>query len=172
MSNSMPSTIIITGVPGSGKTTVLQEALKASPTVTYMNYGDAMLEVALMQHIDRDTLRKLPLQKQQEIGLLAATKMAKEVKNKAIVDTHALIQTPFGYCPGIPQSILQILKPQVIIAIESDPQKIFDRRSKDTSRKRDSQTVEEIASHQALNRAFLASCSTISGALLTFIQNN
>lgn len=164
--------ILLTGIPAAGKTTILQEILKACPFVKHINYGDVMLQEAAAQHISRDALRKLPFSKQQEIGLSAAKTIATQTKGILLIDTHAMIKTPTGFCPGIPQKILQILHPHAIVAIESDPAIIHERRHRDNSRSRDRETIEEIAHHQALNRAFLAACSALTGSLLIFINNN
>ena len=163
--------LIVTGIPGSGKTSILDEALKLSSAFTVVNYGEKMLHEAALQDIERDRLRKLPIAKQQEISLAAAGKIAKEAEGVVIVDTHALIKTPFGYCPGIPQNILRILDPRALIAIESAPSSIHARRALDKARNRDNETIEEIESHQLLNRKFLAASSAICGSLFTFIQN-
>lgn len=164
--------IIITGIPGSGKTTLLQEAIKSCPFAKHLSYGDAMLQEALGHQISRDELRKLPFSEQQEIGYLAAQTLAAKNSGIILLDTHALIKTPFGFCPGLPQKILQMLAPYAIAAIECDPHIIHQRRHQDPSRSRDQDTPEEIARHQAMNHSFLAACSALSGSLLLFIQNN
>lgn len=65
----MSLTIILTGIPGSGKSTVLQEAVKLFPQLEVINYGDMMLKEASLQHIDKDSLRKLLLYQQQKIAI-------------------------------------------------------------------------------------------------------
>ena len=51
----MPLTIILAGIPGSGKSTVLQEAVKLFPQLEVINYSDMMLKEASLQHIDKDS---------------------------------------------------------------------------------------------------------------------
>lgn len=94
MMKATTTIIILTGIPGSGKTTILQEALKVCSDCTVVNYGDAMLEVAKGQNIGRDAFRKLPFPEQQAIGLLAAQKIIEQAKGITLIDTHALIKTP------------------------------------------------------------------------------
>lgn len=168
----MSLVIILVGIPACGKSTILQETLKKCPELNVINYGDMMLQEASLQHIDKDSLRKLPLQEQQKIGIMAAEKIAKIMPEFTCIDTHALIKTPKGYFPGIPEEVLRILKPNAIAMIECPPHLIFERRKLDTSRKRDQETVEEIAHHQELSRIFSLTCSALTGALYTTIWNN
>jgi adenylate kinase len=164
--------IILTGIPGVGKTTVLQAAQKACPYITVVNYGDEMLQIAGGQKIERDDMRRLPVQEQQAIEILAAQKIIGKAKGITIIDTHALIKNPLGFIPGIPQSILHVLHPAAIVAIESSPQKILERRHKDASRNRDADSIEKIDYHQQMSRSFITACSAMTGAVLITIQND
>lgn len=167
----MALTIILAGIPGSGKSTVLQEAVKLFPELEVINYGDKMLKEASLQHIDKDSLRKLPLHQQQKIGIAAAKKMATEMPQIACIDTHAMIKTPIGYCPGIPEAVIRILNPNVIVMIECSASLIYERRKLDKTRNRDEDSVEQIEYHQQISRSFLLSCVAFSSALYAPIQN-
>ena len=52
--------VVLTGIPGSGSTTLLNKALEEVDYV-HLNYGDIMTEIAIEEKIvdDRDALRKL-----------------------------------------------------------------------------------------------------------------
>ena len=163
--------IIVTGIPGSGKTTILQEVAKNFPKLEIINYGDAMLEEASFNGIERDTLRKLAFEKQQEIGLRAAEKIALQSKGVTIIDTHAFIKTPLGYVPGVPYNILQILQPKALVMIECEASLIHERRKHDMTRSRDVDSIEEIEYHQSLNRSFMTACSALTQALLLPLHN-
>ena len=76
----------------------------------------------------RDRLRKLPYELQREMQIQAAKNISK--LGNVIVDTHCTIKTPFGYLPGLPYDVLQILKPSRIILIEADAKEIMERRRK------------------------------------------
>ena len=164
-------TVILSGIPGCGKTTLLSEALKISPDLTIVNYGDEMLEIAAGQNIERDAIRKLPVPEQQAIGLLAAQKIKGRLKGITLIDTHALIKTPGGYFPGISDDILRALGPDAIVIVESPAEVILERRKKDKSRSRDTDTLQEIEYHQNLCRMYVTACSAIIGAVLIPIQN-
>ncbi len=163
--------IILTGIPGSGKTTILNEVIKEYPLIKVVNFGEQMMSQASLQGIDRDLLRKLPLAKQQEVGMSVANKIA-YFEGLTIVDTHTLIKTPLGYYPGLPEHILKVLRPCAIAVIESHPMNIYERRKQDTVRRKDLETIEDIEHHQNLCRAFLTTCSAFTGAILTHIPNN
>lgn len=168
----MATILILTGVPGSGKTTVIEAVIKAYPELAVANYGDMILQEASYQNIDRDTLRKMPISEQQRIGLKVA-KRIRELPHKLIlVDTHACVKTPLGYFPGLPEEVLRTLQPKAVAMIECPPSVIFQRRQNDKSRKRDNESLESIEYHQQISRSFLIACATIAGAVYVPIHNH
>ena len=72
--------VVLTGIPGSGSTTLLNKALEEVDYV-HLNYGDIMTEIAIEEKIvdDRDALRKLSPDVQKEIQ----EKAAKRIKERA-----------------------------------------------------------------------------------------
>lgn len=162
--------VIIAGIPGAGKTTVLNEALKIKE-MEVINYGDVMFEMAKQEGIEnRDEMRKLPYEKQRELQLKAAKKIAE--KDDIIIDTHCTIKTPYGYLPGLPYDVLQILQPKRIILIEAEPEEIEARRKKDEGiRKRDEESREEIELHQMMNRVAAMSYAVITNATVKIVKN-
>ncbi|RLF48110.1 MAG: adenylate kinase [Thermoplasmata archaeon] len=162
--------VIIAGIPGAGKTTVLNEALKIKK-MEVVNYGDVMFEMAKQEGIeDRDEMRKLPYEKQRELQLKAAKKIAE--KDDVIIDTHCTIKTPYGYLPGLPYDVLQILQPKRIILIEAEPEEIEARRKKDEGiRKRDEESREGIELHQMMNRIAAMSYAVITNATVKIVKN-
>lgn len=167
----MPLTIILAGIPGSGKSTILEKTHQLLPELKIINYGDMMLKEASLQHIDKDTLRKLPLSLQQKIGIEAAKKMAMHMPELVCIDTHAMIKTPIGFCPGIPEEVIEILNPHAIGMIECSAAQIYERRKLDKTRNRDIDSIEQIEYHQQISRSFLIACTAISSALYVPISN-
>jgi len=172
-------TIILVGIPGSGKSSILKEISRKRPSVAIVNYGDTMLRECNSAGLTRDMLRKMPIASQQEIGMRAAKKIMQDVGEITIIDTHALIRTDNGFCPGLPKEILKIVSPNVLAWIECPPSLIVQRRKGDPSRKRDNETEEDLMLHQELTHAYLSACSMETGALLfrivnhdTFIEKN
>jgi len=73
--------VVVTGVPGVGKTTVLshlQELAKEKGVkVKVANFGTYKLETAIREGLvrSRDEIRRLPLRKQLELQALAAKRI-------------------------------------------------------------------------------------------------
>ena len=166
--------IVMTGIPGSGSTTVLEHTLKE---VDYLrlNYGDMMIKIAKDKKIveDRDELRKLPPEIQKEIQKDAAKAIKEQSETEnVIVDTHCTIKTPSGFLPGLPKWVLEELNPDTFILVEADPDEIMIRRISDVTRTRDMERYSEIALHQEMNRAAAMSYATITGATVQILENH
>ncbi len=161
--------VIIGGIPGVGKTTVLDVLVKEGFRVE--NYGDAMLKEAVARNYarNRDELRKLPLEKQKEIQKAAAEKLAQ--MGDVIIDTHFSVSTKKGYLPGLPVNVLEALKPDLFISIEADPLEIFERRKNDPSRNRDKDSLERIRTHLDANRSYGITYSAMTGSPLLIVMN-
>ena len=171
----MGAVVVVMGIPGSGKTSVLDGALAKVKGARKINYADVMISISSKKGInDRDILRKQPLDFQLKIQNEAAkkiAKMAKESKTPLLVDTHSAINTPMGYKPGMPEWIIKSVAPSVIVLVESSAEHIIGRRAKDSSRKRDNETAEQIELHQTMSRIFASVCSVITGAPVKIIVN-
>ena len=159
--------IIIAGIAGVGKTTVLKKLLEKFD-IEIVNFGDVMFEMAGVKN--RDEMRKLPYERQLELQKKAAEKIAK--KENIIIDTHSTIKTPYGYLPGLPYDVLKILNPKRIILIEASPEEILARRKKDEGiRERDVESIEEIEMHQLMNRIAAMAYATVVNATVKIIKN-
>ncbi len=163
--------IIVTGIPGVGKTTVMEAAAKAR-NLKIAVYGSVMFEVATARGIvkARDEMRKLPSETQKQIQKEAARRIAG--MGDIIVDTHCSIKTPKGYLPGLPAWVLTELEPSVIVLVEATPAEIARRRANDATRKRDEDSEAAIAEHQEYNRRFAAAYATLTGATVHTVRNN
>lgn len=158
--------IIAMGLPGAGKTTVLKN-LKTDYTIH--NFGDMMFEIEKEKFgiKDRDEMRKIPIATQKEVQKLVYLKLSKMGK-KIILDTHCSVSTPKGFFPGVPYQFLQLLDVDALILITADIEDVIKRRADDKTRKRDD---DDIALHDQINKAFLASYSAFSGAPAIVIVN-
>ncbi len=162
--------IIVTGIPGVGKTTVMAAAAKAR-SMKVVVYGSVMFEVAQKKGLvkSRDEMRRLPADTQKAIQKKAGAAIAK--MGNVIVDTHCSIKTPTGYLPGLPAWVLEALQPSSIVLVEAQPKEILRRRKNDSSRKRDDDTLETIGEHQEYNRRFAAAYATLTGATVHTVHN-
>ncbi len=163
--------IIVTGIPGVGKTTVMNAAAEHANRRIGV-YGTVMFEEAqakgLVAH--RDEMRGLEPTVQKEIQRAAAQAMA--AMGDIIVDTHCSIKTPRGYLPGLPAWVLEALMPEAVVLVEADAAEIKGRREGDETRKRDADSVEAIEEHQEINRRFAAAYATLTGATVHTVYNH
>ena len=166
--------VVLTGIPGSGSTTLLGKALDEVDYV-HLNYGDIMTEIAIRDNIvdDRDSLRKLPAETQKKIQAEAAKEIKKRSENdNIIVDTHCTINTPAGFLPGLPIWVLEELQPDLFVLVEAHPDEIIYRRLNDDTRERDLQKVKDIELHQQMNRATSMAYATLTGATVKIVSNH
>jgi adenylate kinase len=163
--------IVVTGIPGVGKTTVMKKAAEGMD-IQFVTFGTVMSEIALKQKLvnNRDEMRKLTLSQQRDLQIKTAKQVGR--MGNVIVDTHCTIKTPQGYMPGLPQWVLQELKPTSIVIVEADPAEIYGRRIKDTTRSRDADTKDQIAEHQFMNRAAAMAYATLTGATVKIVYNH
>jgi len=164
--------IIVMGLPGAGKTTVLQKAMESVKEWRVVNYGDLMFEIASREGLvkDRDEMRKLPADKQRRIQDMVGDKLA-GMSGKVILDTHCSVRTPLGYMPGLPYEQLRKFKVDYLVFISAPPKDILSRRKRDESRKRDVVSIAEIEADLAVNTAYLCAYSALSGANVSIILN-
>jgi adenylate kinase len=161
--------IVVTGVPGVGKSTCMRAASEAK-NLKIVNFGDLMFEAAKEMGVkDRDQMRKMPVEKQREMQRKAAEKLGK--MDDIIVDTHATIKTPRGFLPGLPAWVIQKIDPTTIFLVEASPKEIYNRRNKDVSRARDPDSEEDIKLHQEFNRMAAMSYAALCGATVKLITN-
>jgi adenylate kinase len=152
--------VIVVGVPGVGKTSVINEAKKyLKYEFKVINTGDIMFELAKEKYNinNRDEIRKKLTFEQQEEIQREAIKRIKEMERESdiILDTHLVIESYEGYIPGMLREYAEILKPDGIAVIISDPDKVFVRRLKDIQiRGRDIENLKRIEIQQNLTIYF------------------
>jgi len=163
--------VVVTGIPGVGKTTVMKEAAEGID-IQFVTFGTVMADIAIEMNLvkNRDEMRKLTLEQQKELQIKTAEKVAK--MDNVIVDTHCTVKTPKGYMPGLPEWVIKKLNPIAIVVVEADPEEIYNRRSKDITRNRDLDSKEKIAEHQQMNRAAAMAYATLSGATVKIVFNH
>lgn len=163
--------IIVMGLPGAGKSTVLAAA-EGSGYKT-INYGTEMFEIAKVKFgiSDRDQLRKLTPEQQMEVQALVGKAIAQET-GKVILDTHCTINTPQGYLPGLTQELLGMWKVERLVLVSAKLEDIMRRRNSDTTRVRDAQTMESLREHDGKNREYLEIYAKWAGSPTTIIMNN
>ena len=163
--------IVVTGIPGVGKTTVMKSAAEGMD-IKFVTFGTVMAEIAKEIGLvkDRDDMRKLSLEQQKDLQIKSAEKIAS--MGNVILDTHCTVKTPKGYMPGLPEWVIKKLNPTAIVVVEADPKEIYGRRAGDPTRKRDTDTEEQIAEHQQINRAAAMAYAALSGSTVKIVFNH
>jgi len=165
--------VVVVGIPGVGKTTVVQGVVAGYPGARLVGFGTLMFESArsLGWVRNRDEMRKMSVERQKRLQKIAAAKIAR-IKGKAvIVDTHLFIRTEEGFWPGLPFEVVRAMRPTHLVLVEAAPEDIAKRRSSDATRYRDAVTVENLREELLLGRAFITVSSTLTGAPITIVQN-
>ncbi len=171
-----PKKVVMVGIPGVGKSTLVAkivEILKErKKSVSVLSFGTVMFEEAKKLGIsDRDELRKLSMGEQKNLQKLAAEKISQLKDDLVIIDTHAFISTNSGFYPGLPYHVLQIIKPTNFISVSARPEEIYNRRMTDTTRNRDTASIDSIKKELAVQDAMVSSCSVLSGSPMKPILN-
>ena len=175
----MPHIAVVTGIPGVGKTTVLNEltdlAHQNKFDLVVLNYGTIMNEIMrdLGKELHRDDMRSQRLEMQRKVQELAANELNNRATqhNVLVIDTHMFVRTPSGMWAGIPQNLLQQLRPQLFVLVETDAQQIANRRQSDSARRRDQSLSSEITFDLEWSRATAAASAVITGAPVKIIRN-
>ncbi|MEM3527024.1 MAG: adenylate kinase [Candidatus Bathyarchaeia archaeon] len=173
----MPLRVIVTGTPGVGKSTVLEElsklAMQENLKVEIVNFGTVMSRLleAEGKKLHRDMIRRQDLNLQRRIQLEAAEKIAGMEGEVTIVDTHVAVKTSLGYLPGLPEHVLKRLKPNLIIMIEAEPAEIEERRRRDQDRMRIENEAGEVSTDIEWSRRMAAACSVIAGVPVKTVKN-
>lgn len=168
--------VVVVGIPGVGKTSLLQKIVEIlknnNKSVSVHSFGSIMFDVAKENGVtDRDELRKLPLSQQKNLQKIAAEKLAKINDDIVIIDTHAFINSPEGYYPGLPEHVLQILKPSNFVSVSAKPEEIYNRRMKDVTRSRDNVSIDNIKKELDVQSGMISACAVISGSPVKHVLN-
>lgn len=169
--------VVVVGVPGVGKTTVITQAaeqLNQSGSKTQvMVFGSLMLDEAKKMGIkDRDEMRKLSVTTQRQLQEMAAKGISAVRSEILLIDTHLFINTSEGRYPGMPQNLLDIMSPTHLVMISADPKEILARRMQDGTRNRDLISIDSIKNDLDVATIMIAASSVLTGAPFKIIFNH
>jgi adenylate kinase len=176
----MNKTIIVTGIPGTGKTTVCsfieKLAEKAGVEVSVINYGTVMMEILKKsgRPMERDAMRKDSVETQRKLQRQVAETVAQKTtafNGLTVIDTHMSIKTPEGYFPGLSCNNLPLLKPEMLVLVEAQPSEISSRRMKDAGRKRDTSLEDSVKEELTFSRAIAGACAVLVSAPVKIVVN-
>jgi adenylate kinase len=170
-------TVIIVGVPGVGKSTIISNATttleKKGTTVSRVVFGSVMFEEAKKLGInDRDQIRKQTIDVQQRLQNMTADHISSLNDSIVVVDTHLFIKTQSGYYPGLPMNLILKLNPERLILITANSEEILNRRKNDSTRTRDLISEDEIKRDIEVSLSMISSLSILTGAPFEIIYNH
>jgi adenylate kinase len=176
----MNRTVIVTGIPGTGKTTVCtfveKLSRKAGVETSVITYGTVMMGVLQKcgKTMERDAMRRDTLDSQHQLQSEVAKAIAEKMRQSegiTVIDTHMAIRTPAGYMPGLPHHVLELLNPDMLVLVEAQPSEISSRRMKDASRKRDEATEDRVKEELLVSRLMAGACAVATGAPVKIVIN-
>lgn len=179
-------TVVVVGIPGVGKTTVLNvavnELLSKGYVVKVINFGDYMLQELTQRGLvrSRDEIRLLPLKIQREVQEMVAKRIRYEIDSECklrsesifFIDTHAVVKTSTGYWSGLPRHVIEHLMPDIVVVIEASVDEILNRQIRDKSRERsDYRDPRLLSDLLIMNRMFAISSATLVGVPVYILYN-
>lgn len=177
MEGPRKKTVIIVGVPGVGKSTIISNATttlqKKGTTLNTVVFGSVMFEEAKKLGInDRDQIRKQTIDVQQRLQNMTADHISSLNDSIVVVDTHLFIKTQSGYYPGLPMNLILKLNPERLILITANSEEILNRRKNDGTRTRDLISEDEIKRDIEVSLSMISSLSILTGAPFEIIYNH
>ena len=169
--------VIIVGVPGVGKSTIISNATttlqKKGTSLSTVVFGSVMFEEAKKLGInDRDQIRKQTIDVQQRLQNMTADHISSLNDSIVVVDTHLFIKTQSGYYPGLPMSLILKINPERLILITANSEEILNRRKNDSTRARDLISDDEIKRDIEVSLSMISSLSILTGAPFEIIYNH
>jgi len=169
--------VIIVGIPGVGKSTIISNATtelqNIGTSVTTVVFGSVMFEEAKKLGIThRDQMRKLSIDVQQKLQNMAADLISGRRESIVVVDTHLFIKTSSGYYPGLPMNLILKLNPDRLILVSANSEEILRRRRDDNTRTRDMISDDQIKRDIEVSLSMISSLSILTGAPFEIIHNN
>lgn len=166
-------TIIIFGLPGAGKTTLIKDFIEAREGFTRLSGGSLIGEDLPEQ--DRDYLRK---QKEDEILsnqeklVLKFLRKKRELSGQHIIfDGHCLVKDR-NRLMKVPVEIIGRLEPDIIIFIDEDSETIINRRINDSNRPdRENETIPQLNANRDLQIEICKDYSTEIGVPFKLIKS-
>ncbi len=161
--------IIITGTPGSGKSTVLSKI----NSIRIISLADEMLKISAEKGVtDRDKLRYMSYSDIASIRKEVIEKKINTVSEDALIDTHLTIKKKTRYVPGFSKQDLDSFTGLCgIIYIDAHANDIMFRRMTDKTRKREDEPEEEIHEQRRINTSIAAYYSSYLNIPLYIIKN-
>jgi len=171
----MGSLAIVVGIPGVGKTTVLDNLIalckEKGTKAQVLTMGTMMLDEALARGLvkNRDELRNLTLEHQWDLREATIPRIlrAKRENDMTVLDTHFMVRSRGGYLMALPRKFLEGVSPEFFGIVEASVREIIRRRMADKKRARDVvdpkevRLEKELTTHSTFTMASLVNANVI-----------
>ncbi len=179
MSNNRNRLVIIVGLTGVGKTTLIENATEViDQPVEYLSYGTLLLEEGKRQDLvhNRDEITDLGPEEYDALQDYTAQHIESLVTDGGsetvyVIDTHAALKTPYGFRPGFSQSDVVTVNPDQFIFVRASGGEIAARRATDSSRDRDIISVDELDDQQDVASTMATTFAAVSRTPIAFVDN-
>jgi len=170
----MQELVILTGIPGTGKSTVAELAIKGTG-YNIVNYGTVITQ-ALKQDGHIETPDDIRAKLNQNVWVDYQQKAAQNIsksEGRILLTTHSAFASPHGYFPGLPFDILQEFRPapKAIVIIEAPIEQLQRRQKTDTDRTRGYDFESNISEFLEMNRSYAVAYSALTRARVKIINN-
>ncbi len=167
----MKRIIIVSGSPGSGKSTLMKSLEGIDCKIA--NIGSIMESVGLEKGYikNRDQIRYLSNKKITELRDYAFKKVS-EMEGNIILDTHASIAANGRYLPGLPLETVKKLGDIIgFVYIDAETEDILVRRINDRTRIRENEDDYLINTQRLINMSILSQYTTYLNISMHIINN-
>ena len=158
----MGKMIIVAGIRGVGKSSILEKVVKKFPNLRLVNFGEEMVQLWTKKGVKRthDDLRKLPKPQQYEIKEETWKHLAAQ-KEDILLDTHVFVEHTGRYVPGLPAEDLKKVKGLCgFFYIDVNNDTLRKRAAKDHTRIREGMDDLELNNYRYSNISAMAYLST------------
>lgn len=180
--------MVLAAVPGAGKSTAMHLVQKELPEIKIVTLGDFMFDIARKDYgiHDRDMMRKKLSPKDYRVVQERAATDISKLTGDVLIDTHTSIKTSKGYYPGLPDDLVRLIQPDVIVLLEFEPEIVLNRRKGDKELieekitpigtvvkpriGREFENLEDIDNQQQLNRYFAVAAANAARCSVKIID--
>ena len=173
LGDCLGKSVIVVGMRGVGKSTVLHKAVEKLDGVKIVNYGDVLLQLVVENNYakNRDEMRMMPNPIQLKVNAETWSKLAQE-EGSFMLDTHAFVEHTGRFIPGLPIEDVEKLKGLCgLFYLDADNDTIRSRAAKDHTRIREGQGDVEMNNYRYASISALSYLSTRLNIPLYIIQN-
>lgn len=175
----MTELVVVVGLTGVGKTSVVDGVLNYSfLDCDVISHGTELLKTATSLGLveTRDEITDIPRDEYDDLQSKTAKEIGRTVSasesDVLFFDTHATLDTPIGYRPGLTFDDLEYLSPDKFVMITASPQEIVSRRKEDETRDRTVVPASKIEEQQEIAQQMLSAMAVKTRAPIELVPNH